>query len=230
VHRGYPEGIKKVFEVKRAPLVLVTAGPTRERIDPVRFVSNYSTGTFGYAIAKEARDRGCKVILISGPVSIKPPAGVKLINVESAIDMLHAVKTCAAKADYIFMSAAVSDWRVRRVSKCKIKRGNKLKTRTLELTENPDILRSIKKPKGCVLTGFALETEGLNKNAMLKLMAKRMDMIVANKLTKQNRLFGDSPLDIIIIDTYNNKYIYKNMDKKRLAKIILDKAFGFNIK
>ena len=209
-------------------MVLVTAGPTRERIDPVRFISNYSTGTFGYAIAKEARDRGCRVVLVTGPVSIKPPAGVKTIHIESAIEMLECVKAWSKKADYIFMAAAVSDWRVSNPAKAKIKKGRG--GMALKLAENPDILKALGKRKTYRLVGFALETENLAGNALKKLKSKGLDIIVANKLTKSSKLFGGRKIDILIMDKYGSRDLYKARPKGELAKIILDKAFGFNIK
>ena len=212
----------------KSPLVLVTAGPTRERIDPVRFISNHSTGTFGYAIAKEAKDRGCRVILVTGPVSIEPPSGVKTIEIDSATEMLKAVSMWSEKADYIFMAAAVSDWRAANPSKTKIKKGKK--EFLLKLKENPDILKVIGKKKNCRLVGFALETGNLAGNAARKLKSKNLDIIVANKLTKGSKLFGDNKIDILIMDRYGGRDLYKSLPKNRLAKIILDKAFCFKIK
>ena len=212
----------------KAPLVLVTAGPTRERIDPVRFISNYSTGTFGYKIAEEARDRGCRVVLVSGPVSIASPSGVTTIRVESALEMQKAVEAWSGKADYIFMAAAVSDWRVCNPAKSKIKKnGRKM---SLELKENPDILKALGKRKTYRLVGFALETGNLAENAAKKLKDKGMDIIVANRLTNSYNLFGDNKIDVLIMDRYGSLDLYKALSKGRLAKIILDKAFGFNIK
>ncbi|MCX5679236.1 MAG: phosphopantothenoylcysteine decarboxylase [Candidatus Omnitrophica bacterium] len=212
----------------KSPLVLVTAGPTREKIDPIRFISNYSTGMFGYKIAEEARDRGCRVVLVTGPVSIEPPSGVKTIQVESAIEMQKAVKTWSNKADYIFMAAAVSDWRAADPARAKIKKiGRKM---SLELKENPDILKTLGKRKTYRLVGFALETENLIGNAAKKLKNKGLDIIVANRLTKNANLFGDNKIDVLIMDRYGGRDIYKGLSKGRLSKIILDKAFSFNIK
>jgi len=211
----------------KVPLVLVTAGPTREKIDPVRFISNYSTGTFGYAIAKEARDRGCRVVLVTGPVSIEPPSGVKTIRIESAIDMLKAVSTWSKKADYIFMAAAVSDWRAANQANAKLKKCGR--DFSLKLTENPDILKSIGKKRNYRLVGFALETGSLARNAEKKLRSKNLDMVVANKLGKGDNLFGDNKIDVLIMDKYGKRYPYKAISKERLAKIILDKAFKFDI-
>lgn len=208
--------------------LLITAGPTRERIDPIRFISNYSTGTFGFEIAKEAKGRGWPVTLISGPTDLRPPMGVKLIQVESAMEMLKAVKKEIKGCGCLIMAAAVSDWRAKMPSKNKIKR--KTGKIVLELTANPDILLGARKTKEDAMTiGFALETENLEANALKKLRGKKLDFIVANKLSAKNSVFGDSLLDILIIDRFGNREYLRRMKKHELAKIILDKVSSFNI-
>lgn len=208
--------------------LLITAGPTRERIDPVRFISNYSTGTFGFEIAKEAKKRGWSVTLISGPTCLKPPVGIKLIRVESAAEMLKAVKREIKKCDCLIMAAAVSDWRMKGPSKNKIKR--KTGKIVLELTANPDILFEAKKTKkGAMTIGFALETEMLEENALKKLRGKRLDFIVANKLSAKKWVFGDTQSDILIMDKFGNKEYFRRRKKRELAKIVLDKVANFNI-
>ena len=210
------------------PVILVTAGPTREKIDPVRFISNYSTGTFGYAIAREARRRGCRVVLVSGPTHLAAPRGVKLVRVESAAEMKQAVEREFKICGCLIMAAAVSDWRARTPSWKKIKRyGGK---KTLELVENRDILAEASKRKGKkILVGFALETEHLEREALKKLFEKKLDLIVANKLTRSGHVFSDNKTSVTIIDKFGNKAGYKNKSKKDLAKIILDKALKLNI-
>jgi phosphopantothenoylcysteine decarboxylase/phosphopantothenate--cysteine ligase len=202
--------------------VLVTAGPTREKIDPIRFISNYSTGTFGYEIAGEAARRGYDVTLISGPTCLEVPRRVKLVRVESACEMRREVKKEARRAGCVIMAAAVCDWRVRSPGWKKIKRhrGDK----TLKLEENPDILEELGKHKRSVLVGFALETENLEKNALSKLKRKNLDLIVANKLSKRCGLFGAGPTDILMIDRLLRKETHRRKTKKELAKIILDKV------
>jgi phosphopantothenoylcysteine decarboxylase/phosphopantothenate--cysteine ligase len=208
--------------------ILVTAGPTRERIDPIRFISNYSTGTFGYEIAKEAGRRGHAVTLISGPTALEIPKGVKSVRVESALDMKRAVERAFAKADCIIMAAAVSDWRVRDVVSAKMKRRSGRKR--LELAENPDILAELGKKKGGkVLVGFALETEDLEKNALKKLREKNLDLIVANRLNRKSTVFGDRFLDILMLDRFLNKKTLSRKSKKEAAKIILDKVEEFTL-
>ena len=207
--------------------ILVTAGPTREKIDPVRFISNYSTGTFGYEIAGEAVRRGYNVILISGPTALKAPKGARLVRVESAEEMRREVIKESLLAGCVIMAAAVCDWKVRSPHREKIKRrGGKM---MLELEENPDILAELGNTKRGALVGFALETENLAKNAAAKLKKKNLDLVIANKLTKKPGLFGSGLTDILVIDRFGRKEWYRRKTKKELAKIILDKALNINI-
>lgn len=207
--------------------ILITAGPTREKIDPVRFISNYSTGTFGYAIAKEAKRRSLSVTLVSGPTSLKAPQGVKFISVESSLDMLKAVLAEFPKTDCMIMTAAVADWRPKYPARRKI---SKRKRQVLELVENPDILSRIgARKKKRIVIGFALETENLEKTALKKLKNKNLDMIVANRLTKEANIFGDKKLNVVAVDRFGRRTRIFNKSKKELAKIILDKALYFEL-
>ena len=207
--------------------ILVTAGPTRERIDPVRYLSNYSTGTFGYEIAREAARRKFSVTLVSGPTSLVPPSGVKCIAVESTMDMRKAVLAGFPKADCIIMTAAVADWRPKYSAKRKMKRVLK---KTIELIENPDILAEIGlKKKDKVVVGFALETENLERNALKKLKDKNLDLIVANRLSNEANLFGGRRIDVVAVDKFGNRTRIFNKSKKELAKIILDKALRLGL-
>ena len=201
--------------------ILVAAGPTRERIDPVRFISNYSTGTFGYAIARAAKSRGFSVTLVSGPTALKAPKGVRFIPVESSLDMRRAVISEFKKADCVVMTAAVADWRPAYSARRKIKKGPK---RTIELVENPDILAGIgavKKNK--IAVGFALETENLEKNALKKLKDKNLDLIVANRVGRNADIFGDKTIDVVTVDRFGNRTRIYNKSKRELAGIIISK-------
>ena len=212
------------------PSFLVTAGPTRERIDPVRFISNYSTGTFGYIIAKEAAKRGFKTTLISGPTHIEPPSGcgIRFIRVESALEMLEAVKREFRTHTCLIMSAAVSDWRVAAPSGFKIKR--KTSPLILKLIPNPDILSEIGTGKGSkIIVGFALETDNMVGHATKKLREKNLDIIVANELSVKSNVFGAVRTNIAIIDRNGGVKTYVGKTKGSLAKIILDKVLSFNI-
>lgn len=164
--------------------VLVTAGPTREPLDAVRFLSNYSSGKMGYALAEEAKERGARVTLISGPTKLEPPQGVNLISVQTAEEMFNAVKENFAAADVVIKAAAVADFRPRWVTSGKIKKESA--DLLLELERTPDILAYLGQNKSNqILVGFAAETEDLLVNAREKLARKNLDMIVANDLTEE---------------------------------------------
>lgn len=208
--------------------LLVTAGPTREKIDPIRFISNYSTGMFGYEIAREARRRGLRVTLISGPTCLEPPRGVKCVHVESAFDMQKAVRHEIENCGCLVMAAAVSDWRLSAQSKTKIKRGGG--RMRLELVENPDILKEVgEDDDGKILVGFALETEGLRENAAKKLKEKNLDLIIAGELTTGRGPFGENRIDVTIIDRSGRMISMRHKTKRELAKIVLDKALNSKI-
>jgi len=207
--------------------ILVTAGPTREKIDPVRYISNYSTGVFGYEIASAARRRGLSVTLVSGPTLLKAPEGVKFVSVESADEMRTAVLKFIKRSDCVIMTAAVADWRPKYPAKRKMK---KRSARSIELVENPDILAEIGRlKKKVVAVGFALETENLEKNALKKLKDKNLDIIVANRLTTKGSIFGGKTLSVVTLDRFGNRTRILNKRKTTLAKIILDKALKFRI-
>lgn len=202
--------------------VLVAAGPTRERIDPVRFISNRSTGAFGYEIAREALRRGMRAVLVSGPTELVPPKEARLVRVGSALEMRRAVMKELAGADFVVMAAAVCDWRPRRPLVSKIKRrGGRIR---LELIENPDIAAEVGRKKGKrVLVGFALETETLERNAREKLKKKNLDIIVANMLSPSKDVFGPGKTDVVIIDRAGHKTAARNKSKRELAEIIVGK-------
>ena len=169
----------------RGPLagrkVVVTAGPTRERIDPVRFITNRSSGKMGFAVAEAARDAGADVVIVSGPVNVATPAGVRRIDVESAEQMLRAVQDEMADTDVFIASAAVSDYRAREVAEHKIKKTSE--QLVLELARTPDILATVAAgtPRPFVV-GFAAETQNVERNALTKLENKKLDMIAANQV------------------------------------------------
>ena len=168
--------------------ILVTAGPTREFIDPVRFISNRSSGKMGYAIARAAVRRGHRVVLISGPVNLPPPDGLSIVHVVSAVEMHSAVVENVSDCDALVMAAAVSDWRPARIHKNKIKKRSA--PATLELTPVPDIHLGLASRKGGrIFVGFAAETEHLLDEARDKLKRKNLDMIVANDVSRPDAGF-----------------------------------------
>ncbi|MFR6489184.1 MAG: bifunctional phosphopantothenoylcysteine decarboxylase/phosphopantothenate--cysteine ligase CoaBC, partial [Clostridium sp.] len=179
--------------------VLVTAGPTREALDPVRFLSNHSSGKMGYEIARAARDMGAEVTLISGPVNISAPQGVRVIPIISAQDMFHAVQQEYASHDIIIKAAAVGDYRAQKIEENKIKKQGEI----LEVTfvKNPDILAWLGEHRldRQTICGFAMETEHLLEHATEKLNKKNCDMIVANNLHEQGAGFqGDTNVVTLI--------------------------------
>ncbi|MFH1996401.1 MAG: phosphopantothenoylcysteine decarboxylase [Candidatus Omnitrophota bacterium] len=205
--------------------IIVTAGPTRERIDPVRFISNDSTGVMGFEIAEAAKRRGHEVVLISGPTPGPRPKKIRTILVESARQMERAVSRGFKRADAVIMAAAVCDWRPANTARSKIKREkSRAAGRSLKLVENPDILAGLGKKKGRkVLVGFAMETERLVSNAEKKLREKNLDIIVANKVGAKRAIFGPGRTDVVIVDKKKNKQHLTNVSKRRVAEAIIDK-------
>jgi len=202
--------------------ILVTAGPTREFLDPVRYISNSSTGYFGYMIAAEAVKRGHEVVLVSGPVAISPPAGVKFIPVISAIDMERAVKIHFLKTDCLIMTAAVADYRPERFSISKIKKRGK--TLNIRMRLNPDILSWAGKNKGKrKVIGFALETEHTVKNALAKMEAKKADLMFAIGIKSGPGPFGDRKIRINCLKSAGKpESMFSKKD--RMARFVLDKV------
>lgn len=163
--------------------VVITAGPTRERIDPVRFISNRSSGKMGYAVAEAAREAGAQVVLVTGPVQIATPPGVERVEVESAEQMLAAVQQHIGSADIFVAAAAVSDYRCRQIAAEKIKKTSDNLDMTLDLIRAPDVLATVgRSASPPFLVGFAAETEHVERNALVKLANKNLDMIAANKV------------------------------------------------
>ena len=169
--------------------VLVTAGPTREALDPVRFISNRSSGKMGYAVAEAARDAGHAVRLISGPVALAAPEGVALVRVTTAAEMLAAVKKHFRACDILVMAAAVADWRPKKTAPRKLKKG--AGPPRIEWEATADILKTIapQKKNSQVFCGFAAETNGLAREARRKLREKNLDAIAANDVSKKGRGF-----------------------------------------
>lgn len=218
-----PEGRELEIEKRGLKLrILITAGPTREFIDPVRFISNSSTGFFGYEIAKAAAGRGHKVTLISGPTSLAAPKGARLVPVITALEMRAAVNRFFPSSDCLIMSAAVADYRPADPSAKKIKKTKS--TLSIRLKKNPDILLEAGQRKGKrVLAGFALETEDLIVNAKEKIKKKNLDFIVAAPLRAKNDPFGNRKARFVIIDR-GGKVMNTVCGKQKLSNIIIDKA------
>lgn len=201
--------------------VLITAGPTEEPLDPVRYITNLSSGKMGYALALAAHQRGAQVTLISGPTKLSPPPVNNIIFVRTALEMYHAVMDHYSKATVIIKAAAVADYRPKLEALEKIKKDKGLTG--IELTRNPDIIAEIgaKKKKG-ILVGFAMETQDLLANARQKLIKKNMDMIVANSLREEGAGFQTDTNIITIIDKNGKTVALDKMTKREAAHSILD--------
>ena len=203
--------------------VLVTAGPTREPLDPVRFITNYSSGKMGYALASRARRRGASVILISGPTVLSVPRGVTYVPVSTAVEMRHAVMKNLKQSTIVIKSAAVADYRPSVCADAKIKK--KDGPWTLYLERNPDIIAEIgKKKKERILIGFAMESEDLIKNAKAKMLAKNMDLIVANDVKQKDAGFQSDTNIVKILDRDGGIEELPVMDKMDVADRILDRV------
>jgi phosphopantothenoylcysteine decarboxylase/phosphopantothenate--cysteine ligase len=201
--------------------ILISAGPTQESLDPVRFITNHSSGKMGYALAKAAFQLGANVTLVSGPTHLKKPHGVNVIDVISANDMYHQIIQRVKEYDYMIMSAAVGDYACNEIADEKIKKLTD--TLTLELHKNKDILLEIGKRRlaSQVICGFAMETSHLIENAQMKLQKKNCDMIVANHLKTDGAGFqGDT--NVVSILTQQEITDYQKMSKQELAYIILN--------
>ena len=203
---------------------LVTAGPTREEIDPVRFLSNYSSGKMGFAIARAARDRGARVILVAGPVNLAEPKGVETIHVTSAEQMYRAVMEHAADADVVIKAAAVADFRPARRDGQKTKKGD-AETMDIALQRNPDILAELGRQKGeRILIGFAAETENLLRHAGEKLKAKNLDMIVANDVSQEGAGFDGETNIVRLLSADGTTEELPLMSKAEVAERLLDRV------
>ncbi len=203
--------------------VLVTAGPTRERIDPVRFLSNPSTGTMGYALAEAAARRGARVTLVSGPTALEAPAGVDRIDVETAQEMHAAVQQHAPGADLVLMVAAVADYAPAEPHDQKLKKGED--DLTVRFTRTPDVLAALgrQKREGQRLLGFALETQDGEANARRKLQEKNLDWIVLNSAGEDGAGFGVSTNRVTLIGRDGAAHVLPQMSKPAVAEAILDR-------
>ena len=208
--------------------MLVTAGPTQEAMDPVRFLSNHSTGKMGYAIAERAAMRGAEVTLVSGPTALDTPKGVRRVDIKSARDMYDAVLSRADEQDFIIKAAAVGDYRPAETASEKLKKGDG--ELNLRLARNPDILASLgeRKRPGQLLCGFAMETQNLLDNAESKLRRKNCDMLVANSLRDKGAGFGTDTNIATLLFADGHREQPSIMSKTALADVILDRLLGMS--
>jgi len=203
--------------------ILVTAGPTREPIDAVRFISNPSTGKMGYALAQVAFERGAKVVLVSGPTTLPAPGGVETIGVETAAEMQKAVLARQGEADAVIAAAAVLDFSPVAPATTKIKKAEA--PRQIELEPTHDWLVDLGRNKGRkVLVGFAAEVENLLENALAKCKAKGLDLIVANEVSREGAGFGSEDNEGILVYPDGRQEALPRMPKTRMAAVILDRV------
>ena len=206
----------------RGKRVLVTAGPTREPLDPVRYLSNRSSGKMGYALAEAAKLRGAEVTLVSGPTALPTPGSVEMVRVETASEMADAVLSHAASADYVFAAAAVSDYRPAEIADQKLKKTGDAPT--LTLTQTTDILAELgrRKPAAQTLVGFAAETEHLLDHARRKLESKNLDWIVANDVTQEGAGFDGDTNIVTLLGQNGQEIALPLMTKREVAERVLD--------
>lgn len=221
------EAVKALLCVKRDMedmCVLVTAGPTVERIDPVRYLTNDSSGKMGYALAEAAQARGARVTLLSGPVALPAPAGVETVPVTSTMSLYEEMLARCGAQDAIVQAAAPADYRPAQVSPQKLKKNGSGKL-VLELVENPDIAKAVgeRRRAGQVLVGFAAETQNVLENAGKKLESKHLDMIVANDVTQEGAGFG-TDTNIVTLVTREGAEPLEKLSKREVADRIWDKV------
>ena len=200
--------------------IVVTAGGTREPIDPVRHIGNRSSGKMGYAMAEAARDRGATVTLITAPTSLPEPAGIEVIPVETAVQMKEAVTKAVAQADALIMAAAVADYQPRSIAKAKIKKESP--SLTLELVRTPDILTEVK--GNFIKVGFAAESHDVVANARQKLQKKQLDLIVANDITDKESGFGVDTNKVTLISRDGKIESLPLLTKREVADRVLDRV------
>jgi phosphopantothenoylcysteine decarboxylase/phosphopantothenate--cysteine ligase len=222
-----PEELLERLEAFLAPKdllglrLLVSAGPTREYLDPVRFISNPSSGRMGYAVAEAARDRGAEVVLVSGPTCLKAPWGVEVVRVESALEMRQAILERYPWAKAVVMAAAVADYRPAEVLKDKEPKAEAEKT--IRLVPNPDILKELgERKEGRVLVGFAMETASGLERAQEKLRRKNLDLIALNWVNREGVGFGSPENEVVLIARDGRVLELPRMEKRQVAHRILD--------
>lgn len=218
------EAVLNTFKREKSLLgkrVLITAGPTIEDLDPVRFISNRSSGKMGYALAAEAQSRGAQVVLISGPTQLEPPEGVDLVPVRSASEMAQAVFQRFPRTDVVVMAAAVSDFTPADVSSEKIKKKNA--EPILHLEKTADILKELAEQKEWqFVVGFAAESEAVGENALQKLQEKGLDLVVGNDISRADQGFESDFNQVVVIDRDGKEEEFPSLPKTDVARILWD--------
>lgn len=223
-----PETLMDRLQINQIPqdlsgkTVLITAGPTQEPLDPVRFITNRSSGKMGYALAQVCLNRGAKVHLVTGPTYLTPPQGAEIHAVKTAEDMAEKVLALLPQVDWVIATAAVADYRPKIVHTQKIKKKDEVMK--IELVKNPDVLKLVGENKQShqTIIGFAAETEKVLENAWEKLERKNLDFIVVNDVSKPDIGFDQDKNEVVILDKNGNQYALAKMDKVHIANHIID--------
>jgi phosphopantothenoylcysteine decarboxylase/phosphopantothenate--cysteine ligase len=205
--------------------IVVSAGGTQESIDPVRVITNHSSGKMGYAIAEAARDRGAKAVLVSAPTALPDPYGVEVVRVKSALEMRDAVLRECQDADAVIMAAAIADWRAASVSSQKVKKGAS-DAWSIDLVRNPDIIAEIDGGR-IVKVGFAAESQDLIANAQSKLLGKGLHLIAANDITASDSGFGVDTNKVTLLDREGGMEELPLLTKYEVGNVILDRVKTF---
>ncbi|MGN0903223.1 MAG: bifunctional phosphopantothenoylcysteine decarboxylase/phosphopantothenate--cysteine ligase CoaBC, partial [Succinivibrio sp.] len=208
--------------------VLITAGPTQEALDPVRYISNHSSGKMGYALAHAALQMGAEVTLVSGPVNIEPPHGVRLISVKTAVEMLNAVEAFVASTDIFIGCAAVADYRAQTVSPVKIKKTGDNEEMTITLVRNPDIIATVASRESCrpFTVGFAAETNSGESYAKDKLERKKLDLIVLNDVSDKSIGFNSNDNEVTVFDRDGKVAHFDKQSKAVIAASVMELIFN----
>lgn len=210
----------------RGKRVLITAGKTVEAIDPVRYITNHSTGKMGYALAQEAVERGAEVTLISGPTDLPKVPKAKFIPINTTSEMAKEVNRCFEQVDIVVMAAAVSDYRVEKPATQKIKK--KSDTLEMKLIKNVDILKGLgRKKEKQILVGFAAETQNLRENAARKMQEKNLDLLIANDVSRRDIGFGSDQNEVLFLRPGHEPLLIGKNDKKKIAQRVFDCIMDF---
>lgn len=203
--------------------IVISCGPTREPLDPVRFISNYSTGTLGVTMARECARMGHDVTLVHGPIPVPKDVRVRKISFETVLDLMRALRSAVRRCDVLFMNAAVSDFKPLEAARIKIKKGARFLD--LSLVENPDVLKYLGRYKrGKIYVGFSLESKDIYRHSLEKLRRKGLDLIVAQKVTPTVKPFGPVPIDVMLIDRHGRRENFSKISKVRLARVLMKRV------
>jgi len=203
--------------------ILISCGPTREPLDPVRFISNYSTGTLGLTLARLYSEAGHDVVLAHGPIEVPRDLDVKKRPFETVLELMKVLNDEVPKADVLYMVAAVSDFKPLVAAVAKIKKGGRFLN--LSLVQNPDVLKSLRRhKKDKIYVGFSLESKDIYRHSLKKLQEKGLDMIIAQIVNEKTRPFGEVAIDAMVISREGKKEAFKKVSKDRLAKVLIRKV------